>query len=216
LINSIAMEAANPLHLVASMHAVCSAPYGVVCEAESTNGGSTWTVTTVPVPGTNWVAGAGAFILNATTWLFGTYSNGLWLTTDRGSTWKNVTPAKGSGAMGGKTLILPFSPAPDGTYYLSAMEGILRSSDGETWSLIPNSGGRSVGFAMGNGHLYSADQWTTNYHAALETAPTVWTSLPTPAAVPSTLGAPYLAYDAAHHLLYSSNWTGGLSRLVFP
>jgi hypothetical protein len=30
------------------------------------------------------------------------------------------------------------------------------------------------------------------------------------------MGAPYLAYDAAHHILYSSNFAGGLWRVVTP
>jgi hypothetical protein len=187
-----------------------------VCEAESTDAGATWTVTTVPVGVGGWVAGAGAFILDSTTWLFGTYSNGLWLTTDRGATWKNVTPSGASGATGGKTLILPFSPAPDGTYYLAAMEGVLSSKDGRAWSLIPSSGGRTVGFAMGGGHLYAADQWSLNYRTASDADPTKWSPLPIPSGLPSSLGAPFLAYDAAHHLLYSSNWAGGLWRLATP
>src|SRR5262249_22678445 len=47
LVNSIGMEAANPDHIVVTMHASCKAPYGPVCEAETTDGGATWKITTV-------------------------------------------------------------------------------------------------------------------------------------------------------------------------
>ena len=221
LVNSVAMDPRDPRHLVIGMHANCLPPYGAVCEAESTDAGATWTVTTVPVPGQSWAPGAGAFILSATSWLFGTYSSGLWLTTDRGTTWSNVTPSGASGSTAGKTICVPFYPNPiDGRYYLPSMEGILRStsSDGRTWSLLPNSGGRSVGFAMGGGYLYSADQWSTTYHFASQGDPTKWSTLPgqPAAALPTNLGAPYLAYDAVHHVLYSANFAGGLWRVVTP
>lgn len=221
VVNSVAMDPRDPRHLVIGMHANCLAPLGAVCEAESIDAGATWTLTTVPVPGQGWAPGAGAFILGATSWLFGTYSSGLWLTTDRGATWSNVTPSGGSGSTAGKTICVPFYPnLVDGRYYLPAMEGILRSTsgDGRTWSLLPNSGGRSVGFAMGGGYMYSADQWSTTYHVASESDSTKWSTLPgqPSAALPTNLGAPYLAYDPAHHVLYSANFAGGLWRVVTP
>jgi len=216
LVNSIGMDAHDTNHLVVTMHADCSAPYGPVCEAETTDAGATWKITTVTGLGNSWVAGAGALILNASTWLFGTYAKGLVLTTDHGATWKDVTPSGASGSTSGKTIIMPFVPSASGNYYLAAMEGILRSSDGKAWSLIPNSGGRSVGLAMGDGHLFSSDQWSATYHTALESNLAVWSSVAPPSALPKDQGAPYLAYDAAHHLLYSSNWAGGLWRLTTP
>jgi hypothetical protein len=220
-ISNVGMAAADPRHLVVSMHANCKAPYGPICEAESTDAGATWKIVTVECAsggcGGGWIAGAGAFILDASSWLFSTYSAGLWLTTDHGGTWKNVTPTGAWGSTSGKTISLPFAPSDTtGTYYLADMQGVIKSSDGRTWSFIPNSGGRSVGLALGSGHVYTADQWSTNYHVATESDLTTWTVVPPPAALPADQGAPYLAYDAAHHLLYSSNWAGGLWRLVTP
>jgi hypothetical protein len=220
-VNSVSMDAQDPKHLVVSMHQNCTAPYGPVCEAESTDGGATWKITTVAMAGaTGWVPGAGAFILNATTWLFGSYQNGLWLTSDRGATWSNVTAQGAWGATLGKTLVLPFAPNPaDGLYYLPDMQGILQSvpgSDGKQWTLLPNSGGRSVGFVIGDNHLYSADQWSANYHLAPVSNPTSWSTLPPPAMLPADQGAPYLAYDKAHHILYSANFAGGLWRVATP
>lgn len=217
LVNSVAMQADKPEHLVVSMHAGCLPPYGKVCEAESTDAGKTWTVTTVPMGTDDYAAGAGAFILNESTWLFGAYSAGLWLTADHGATWRNVTPKGASGSTAGKTLVLPFSPNPsDGKYYLPSMEGVLQSADtsGTTWSLIPSSGGRTVGLVIGGGKMYSSDQWSPSYHVASQSAPTTWTTFPGPAELPQDKGAPYLALDAEHHILYSSNFAAGLWRVV--
>ena len=46
-------------------------------------------------PGTSWQEQAGPFVLDATTWLYGAPS-GLFLTTDHGATWTDVTPSKAS------------------------------------------------------------------------------------------------------------------------
>lgn len=214
LTNSIAIGATNPNHLVAAMHADCAKPYTVVCEAESLDAGATWKITSVDIGANGWVAGAGAFILDDASWLFGTYSLGLWLTTDHGATFKNVTPAGGSGSTSGKTIITPFRASESGTYYLAAMEGVLKSSDGKTWLLIKNSGGRSVGFAMDAGHLFSADQWSATYHESSDSDSSTWKQLPAPSGLAADQGAPYLQYDDTHHLLYSSNWAGGAWRYV--
>jgi hypothetical protein len=216
LTNSIAMDPNDPTHLIASMHAKCGAPYLPVCLAETKDAGATWRIVNVDCGASDWVAGAGAFILSENDWLFGSYSNGLWLTRDGGASWDNITPEGASGATGGKTLILPFYPSGQGLYYLAAMEGILRSSDGFAWSLIPNSGGRSVGLAMGDGRLFSSDQWSAVYRTALESDASNWSTIAPPEGLPSDQGAPYLAYDTERHLLYSSNWNGGLWRVVAP
>lgn len=221
IVNSIAMEAANPKHLVIAMHAQCKPPYGPICEAESTDGGETWTVTTVPTAlKGGYAAGAGAFIINETTWLFGAYTDGLWLTKDRGKTFTNVTPKGTGGSTAGKTLVLPFTPNPaDGKFYLPSMDGIIQSTgpDGESWTLLPNSGGRSVGFVIGgDGKMYSADQWSTGYHVASQQDPSKWDVIPPPKDLPEGQGAPYLALDATHHVLYSSNFAAGLWRVVVP
>jgi hypothetical protein len=218
LVSSVAIEANNPLHLVVSAHALCQAPYGPVCEAETTDGGVTWKITTVPIPNqTDWIAGAGAFILDANSWLFSTYSSGLWLTHDRGATFTNVTPTGASGVTNGKVITLPFAPGPGGSYYLGGMEGVLTSADALTWSLLPKSGGRATGLAYATDRIFVSDQWTPTYHVGEAATPTtMWTPIDPPAGVPSTQGAPYLAYDTVHKVLYSSGWFGGIYRRVTP
>ena len=217
VVNSIAMDFDNPYHLVASFHEACVLPFEPVCEAETIDGGITWTVTSVKGGGwTSWVPYAGAFILGQTKWLFGTYETGLWLTTDSGHSWTDVTPTGGNGSLAGKTISLPFLRNPsDQRYYLPWAGGVMRSTDstGERWELIPDSGGRSVGFVMGDQYMYSADQWSSTYHVAALNEPATWSPLAPPADLPSDQGAPYLAYDPVHHVLYSSNFAGGLWRL---
>jgi hypothetical protein len=217
LVSSVGMEAKNPQHLVVSAHALCQAPYGAVCEAETTDGGATWKITTVPIPNqTDWIAGAGAFIIDANSWLFSTYSRGLWLTRDRGATFTEVTPAGATGVTNGKVITLPFAPGPGGKYYLAAMEGVLDSADALAWSLLPSSGGRAVGLAFGTDRIFASDQWSPSYHVANSADPTTWTPIDPPAGVPSTQGAPYLAYDTVHHVLYASGWSAGFYRRVTP
>jgi hypothetical protein len=62
--------------------------------------------------------------------------------------------------------------------------------------------------------MYSSDQWSATYHVASLTDPTKWSSFPPPAALPKDQGAPFLDYDQAHHILYSSNFAGGVWRVV--
>jgi hypothetical protein len=216
LVSSVAIEANNPEHLVVSAHALCEAPYGPICEAETTDGGATWTITTVPIPGqTDWIAGAGAFILDANSWLFSTYSNGLWLTHDRGATFTNVIPTGATGVTNGKVIVQPFAPGPGGKYYLAGMEGVLTSLDGTSWSLFQGTG-RATGLAFDTDRIFVSDQWSPSYHVAQARDRTTWTTIAGPPGVPSSQGAPYVAYDTVHHVLYASSWLAGLYRRVTP
>jgi hypothetical protein len=106
--------------------------------------------------------------------------------------------------------------AADGTYYLASGQGLVESQNGTSWSQVPNFTSRVVGLAMGNGTLYAADQWSTSYYSAATSNIGKVTTIPPPAALPSGYGAPYLDYDSAHHVLYSSNYAAGTWRLVTP
>jgi hypothetical protein len=212
VVSSVAMEAKNPLHLVVSMHSTCQAPYGKVCEAETTDGGKTWAITSVPVNTDQWVAGAGAFILDANTWLFATYGMGLFLTRDRGANWTVVTAKDAYGATAGKTLTFPFAPTPSGDYFLPTYQGITMSKNGVDWQLLPASGGLSASLVTGDGQVFTADPTAPKYHRASEAELAKWSSIDPPAGIDH--GALWLAYDEGHHILYSSNWSGGLWRMV--
>jgi hypothetical protein len=213
--NGVGVEAADPRHLVVGMHAACRPPHRAVCLAESTDAGQTWRIVDGPLAATSWVAGAAVFLIDASTWLFGTYGSGLWLTRDRGATWREVTAAGAAGSTSGKTVVLPFTrSAASGAYYLADMQGVLRSTDGVAWTLLPGARFRTVGLAVGGGRVFASDQWSPTYWVADETDLAHFRAIPPPAALPSDQGAPYLAYDAAHRVLYSSNWAGGLWRMV--
>jgi hypothetical protein len=68
-----------------------------------------------------------------------------------------------------------------------------------------------VGFAMGKDNFFASDQWSNAYYSATGGDWRNWSTLPPP---DGTAGAPYLDYDASHHILYSSNFSGGFWRLV--
>ena len=224
--SSIGMEAANPEHVIVSAHAPCNPPAAAILPCRDQRRRLELAHITVPAPAgagsgdwTNYMPGAGAFILSATTWLFGTYSDGLWLTEDDGATFTNVAPTGATGSTAGKTLNQPFVSTPEGYYYLPSMDGILKSADGKTWTLIPSSGGQMESMTMGDGNLYASDQWKLSYETASETNDATWTPITAPAApMYETFpqGGIDLADDQAHHILYSSNWYGGVWRMVTP
>jgi hypothetical protein len=96
--------------------------------------------------------------------------------------------------------------------------GLLTSSDGKAWSYIPNSpnGSYELGFAIGSGNLYLGDFNNKTYQSAAEASPGTWQMMPTPAIPAQAQGPQSMEYDASHHVLYSSNFTGGLWRIVTP
>jgi hypothetical protein len=114
--------------------------------------------------------------------------------------------------------------APDRTFYSVGGAGLLHSSDGKSWTHLPGSpNGASV-----NGSNPLATDGTTLYTSAgayggTEPATGWYSSAPLrdlsqwKAAfntVSMVAGADNLAYDADHHVLYSSNLTAGFWRVV--
>jgi photosystem II stability/assembly factor-like uncharacterized protein len=206
---ALSMDPTDRTHLIATSHAGCTGPYAPNCMFETTDSGKTWRLVVIP---TGNGEGAGPYILNPTTWLYAMPFEALWVTTDRGANWRK---AFGSGAGAGNSLYR----AKDGTYYLASLAGVLRSSNGTDWSVIPGTH-RTVGLVGAGGSIVAADQWSSSYWSTLETSAASWTTFTT-AGMPadSVAGAPFLDYDPGHHILYSSNWgsTGsGLWRIVLP
>jgi len=210
--NVMAMDPSDHRHLVVGMHANCDAPYNPTCEAESLDAGATWRFFKSPSSAeNNWEEGGNIFFIDSdsATWLYlGVH---LWITKDHGGHWQNLTPDP-SPIFGFHEVIT----GPDGTLYLSSGQGVSRSTDGEHWTLIPNSGGSTVALLHANGHFYAADQWSATYRIAPDTDATMWSALPAPAGLPKDQGTGALQYDVAHHLLYSANLAGGLWRVVTP
>ena len=61
-------------------------------------------------------------------------ASGLFLTTDHGATWKDVTPSN-AGFGGGEVENHEIRRGRDGTYYLTSYQGIAKSTDGHTCGL---------------------------------------------------------------------------------
>jgi hypothetical protein len=212
--DSVAMDRNDVRHLVIGLHTNCNGPYAPACALETSDAGAAWRIVKLPTGG--WEEGAGPWIVDATTWLYaGTH---IWLTTDDGKNWKNLDPdpAPFWGFSGGEVETHFIPRTADGTYLLTCGQGVVKSTDGRSWSLIPSSGGRAVGFAMGGGRLFNSDQWSTTYRTASESDLTKWTTIPPSPAMVAGQGAPFIDYDAVHHVLYSSTFAGGTWRVVVP
>jgi hypothetical protein len=222
-IGSVSMDPHDPKHLVVGMHANpgCAPPYDRSCQAESLDSGETWTIMNNEPLGKGFLEQTGPYVLGEGTWLNATLGDGLWLTTDHGASWTNVTATGTKGATGGEFTHRPLLPAADGTYYLPSSNpgGLIQSKDkGRTWSRVANApqGTYELGFALGGGNIYLGDLNGGSIDVASQADPTHWSKLPRPAQQ-GTGGPVALEYDEAHHLLYAGLWTnvdGELWRMV--
>jgi hypothetical protein len=213
-IDSISMDPTDSTHLVVSNHITCNPPYDPTCEAETTDGGETWRVFKAP-DYSNWEEQAGVWIIDKTTWLYG--GRYLWLTTDNGADWTNLAPDPGAaywGFSGGENEIHSIPRGPDGAYYLTSNQGVVRSTDGGmSWSILPNTGGQKVPFVIGGDRMYAMDSWNgSNVWSAPVSDPTQGSQMTGPPI--GNTGCPYLDYDTAHNVLYASCFSNGAWRMV--
>lgn len=185
---------------------------------ESIDGGSSF----VPHGEAGWATGLAVNFLydpalgigDSQTWLVGTQSGGgYYRTSDGGATWTRVTTQL---MMHGGTGIYY---ASDKTLYSGASNQILRSTDnGVTFSIVGPKFQDGYYLAMGDGeHLYAQEANTgansvgpQPYIVSSETDGTTWT----PQNSQMFSDGPYdMAFDATHHILYSSNWRAGVWAL---
>ena len=106
--------------------------------------------------------------------------------------------------------------ASDSAYYITSLEGVLRSTDGVGWSRAwgPKNFHDALvtGIAVSATTIYASDG--TSFFSAPLSDYTNWSAFPGPSALTSDDSAQFLAYDPVHHLLYASCWSGGVFRLL--
>jgi hypothetical protein len=207
------MDPTNPKHLIINFHDNCSGGHTPVCFGETKDGGATWTVLDFPTSlKSGWGEGTAVMPLDATHWIYTNWD--LYSTSDAGSTWKKVTPNNGA------ATDVSFFRTSNGKYYLGAANGVATSSDGATWSMIPNSG-HSLDVVVGDSnHLFAIEGffppngpdfvWTASL-----SNPTQWSVFATPG-LPSPLsaGSNGADIDNDHHVLYVAIQGAGLWRVV--
>jgi hypothetical protein len=196
----VAMDPSDHKHLVVGFHNDCKGNYAPHCQAESKDSGATWRLIKVPDGG----EGSGPIIINATTWIFGSYG-GLWRTSDSGATWKT--------AFGDHAHHYLMHTDAKGNYYLGCQGGVITSSgDASQWKLIPNSGYNLQGIAGDGKSIYVSQQFSPGkYFMASESDPMTWKEIPNTG---GSWGAYYMAADRDHHIIYGSEMGDGLWRMV--
>jgi hypothetical protein len=210
----LSMDPDNHLHLLLGFHAQCLGAYAGACLSESRDGGLTWQF----IRGhPSWTGGEGtfAYILNGfggTHWLFISQTNGLWRTSNSGATWTLVNSTWGAHGAG------QLYRANDGTYYLGTASGLVRSTDGENWSIVPNTGSYVGGLVSDGTTMYTSSfavclNWASMnpYLSAPESNGLNWVQLPNAASVPFMQGGT-LDIDRSRNILYSSNCQQGFWR----
>ena len=219
------MDPTDHLHLVGGAHATCAAPYTPICVAETFDGGQTWAIVNVDIPGAmGFSEQGGPYVVDDKTILFAQKFGGLMLTTDDGATWTNVLPPQVAGTSGGEFTDHPWYASATGTYSLPAsgnLNGVIQSSDVMNWSWVTGSpsNGYDLGFAVGGGYVFVADDGNGDVHThwyAKETDLSTWTALPAANIPTDAIGPQALAYDEAHRMLYSADSSAGVFRIVMP
>ena len=153
---SVAMDPNDHKHLIIGFHGNCEAPYAPACEAETTDSGATWRLFKLPTKG--WEEGAGPWVIDATTSLYGgnpvSFSRPIVAHPGR-------TSAPGCvGIRGRRSRDPSYSPRSRRHVLHHVAQGMVKSTDTKTWTLMPNSGGRLVGFTSGDGLFITSDQWS--------------------------------------------------------
>jgi hypothetical protein len=213
-ITGVSIDPTNHEHLVIESHGNCAS--GHLCGAESMDGGASWKLIDMPTVGA-WSENSSIAILDQKTWLYCGLFAGFFRTADEGATWQAVDAG---GALPSCNYYDPrFWQAADGRYYIPAIAytgpGLLRSqpNDSSTWSLVPSSPQATVLFPTAT-HLIASNGGADSFSIASQSDPTTWTAFSTPAAWTGKDSGVFLAYDSAHHVLYSSNWGLGLWQIV--
>jgi hypothetical protein len=211
-VNNVSIDPTDHLHVVVSTHGDCTAPYQPSCIAETKDGGRTWKVLSAPE---GWTEGGGLVLVKGQVWVW--CGPSMKVTKDGGNSWLSVS-LDGGGSCEAEYTIRSFVPATNGKYYLGSRQGVLRSTNGETWERVPGTKGAMVMIAQGTRKLFAANQWQPSLKFANLDNDESWSDLPAPPQISQGTdgGIPFLAYDDAHGILYASLFSGGVARMVVP
>jgi len=220
-IEKLSMDPTNSAHLTATFHNPCTkSPTGGgdwACLAETKDGGKTFTLTN---SAQNWSEGDGQTMVDDKTWFFSTGGGQIFRTTNAGVKWDLVYNGFATGNYNSSGCIYT---AVDGSFYTGGGRGMVHSTNGTAWQIVPNApqmGGPNGGCSIvddGTTLYVSMGLFAYNppskdwFWTSSESAPKTWVQMNNPAVI---TGAGWLGYDRDHHLVYSSNSTGGFYRVV--
>jgi photosystem II stability/assembly factor-like uncharacterized protein len=199
----VAIDPTDHNHLVVSSHGKCTGvAAGNTCLAESLDAGATWTMLKAD-DGFGYEA-AGQAIVDHDHWLFFNPFTGIYLTENAGRTWSHVYTKGATNSTG------EMYSGADGTHYVASQNGVLKSADLTTWTLIANSPHSSVVVGDGKRMFTSVSDPNpaTPYYTSSDGV--TWSAYPSPKLAK---GSWTMKYDLDHHLLYSSNGIGGFWRV---
>jgi photosystem II stability/assembly factor-like uncharacterized protein len=198
----------------AAGHGVYSGNAGVL---ESTDGGTTW-IPHDPMDGFSQGNGIGMLynpakgIGDSKTWLFGSQGSGYWRTTNAGTTWTKLNTANQT--HGGCQMYA----ASSGAFYVTAVDGILRSTDGgANWQHISNSNGLPGSYFLGitgdGTNLYTCPSTGGSVYTSLDNDGLTWKKLNTQT---FTNGPVKMACDKVNGIVYASCSPDGLWAIKVP
>jgi hypothetical protein len=201
------------LHLILTWHDKCTPPYTEACLGETTDGGEHWTLLNGD-PSWSGMEGATLAFLDSDRWIWGSQTNGLWLSTTHGKTWSKIPGVDISHSAG------QLYRAKNGGFFFGTGSGIVYSKDGAAWTLVPNSGTLITGLVGDGTNIWSSQSFPYNppdrpapeqrYMVGSEADPMTWKTFESPKM--SSGGT--MAYDADHKLIYSANLWDGVWRVV--
>jgi photosystem II stability/assembly factor-like uncharacterized protein len=227
----LAMDPNDRLHLLISFHSAGQnwAVSGNAGLIESFDGGATWPNV---IPAGGWT-GAGQFVhflgqndagvASGAYWIVATQGDGIWRTTNSGSSWTQVATWNMTHGMS------QLYRAPNGSLYMGSIGVVYRSTNnGQTWSDTgaPSSGDGYSGI-VGDG----TNIWTMLVNTGLAAfGPYAWQRLP----IADTTSAPgssnwtsfgaatfrngpaRMLYDSDNEIMYASTWGGGIWKYIVP
>jgi hypothetical protein len=194
----VGMDVTDHLHLLLAFHSGCSGAYAPNCQAETKDGGATWRLLKAPAAG----EGVGVIVLGPTTWVSGAWG-AMWETTDSGGTWNTVSTANAHWQL---------YHSPSGAFYIGTQSGILKSTDGKTWNLIPGFNQPVQGITGDGTNIFAGQQWGSRLFKIPESNPAGFTELPPTDG--NSDGPYFMSYDPDHHIVYASEFQHGHWRMV--